>query len=183
MHRLLLQRPLSSAASLRRHPSRSSRSLHASQLHIASRIVSARPSQTSRPLSVLLSGLSPFPASSASCSSRWFASQPGPGASSAAGSAQDVGQLLAAASAGDVDKMRDILDRNTCTVNDGDYDRRKVTAAAQHSTVLHTAHTALLSSRSLDCCATASVSVRLSIWPLRRVAWQQFSFCWTAALR
>ena len=51
-------------------------------------------------------------------------------------SPQDVGALLAAASAGEVDKMREVLERKTCTVNDGDYDRRKV---PEHSVAQHMA--------------------------------------------
>ena len=41
-------------------------------------------------------------------------------------SPHDVGLVLAAASAGNVEQMKEALAHGTCTVNDGDYDRRKV---------------------------------------------------------
>ena len=62
---------------------------------------------------------------------RSYASQPS--IQLGATSPQEVGQLLAAASAGEVDKMREVLSRNNCSVNDGDYDRRKVSQSVSQS--------------------------------------------------
>ena len=112
MHRLLLHRPPASATSLRRF-SLSCRQLHTATapLHINSGVSLSHAQRSPS----FRSSYHPL---------RSYASQPT--IQLGATSPQDVGQLLAAASAGDVDKMREVIERKTCTVNDGDYDRRKV---------------------------------------------------------
>ena len=123
MHRILLHRQPPSAAQLRRL-SLSNRQLPAVPLHNTG---SALPTFTARPLHYRPSNVAafhqPLLLTGASLARSYATIQLG------ATSPQDVGQLLAAASAGEVDKMREVLERKTCTVNDGDYDRRKVSCA------------------------------------------------------
>ena len=61
-------------------------------------------------------------------------------------SPRDVGLLLSAASAGNVEHMRQALALGSCTVNDGDYDRRKV----HHTRAPHSSTSPHLTSPHLD---------------------------------
>ena len=133
MHRVLLTPP-ASAARVRQLPI-TCRHLRAAQLHNTSsprahyaRHLVSQPAARIQQLACdsLLSS-----SHSSSASHRSYATQSS--IQLGATSPQDVGQLLAAASAGDVDKMRAVLERKTCTANDGDYDRRKVSTTSRHS--------------------------------------------------